>query len=115
MRTRQAMPDAIRAMCKYDLTHYRDAQRTVRAYKEQDIADGYGKRCQRVVDCVDRVMESTDWRTQDLLDLVYLKRQLSVEAAADILEIGKTSAYAMLNNVLIDYAVSMGYVKERGQ
>lgn len=116
MKTKQQLPAAIRTICKHDLASYQQANYVWQSYGSTKITDPYGKRCKNLVTAIDIVYETNDDTVKRLLDLVYLKRdKISIEAAADVLCIGKTTAYSMLNSVMVDYSILMGYVKPKGK
>jgi hypothetical protein len=114
MKTKQPLPAAIKTICKHDLASYSKAVQTIQKYDGEPIRDEYGKRCQKVVKSIDILKDGYDDYTQDVLDLVFLRRDaVSVEAAADILGVGKTSIYHVINEIMIDYATKMGYVQAK--
>ena len=112
MNTEQHLPRPVRSFCKYELMDYQQALQIVQRYCEEPITDAYGQRCERIVKSVEAVKNVSDNVTKMLLDLVYLQRSnISVEAAADVLEISKNRAYSHINRILLAYARENGYVK----
>lgn len=114
MKTTLALPDAVRSMVKYDMSHYRDAEKVIIQNAKKPEEDEFVRRCRKIVSYLDEIYDASDVITARLIDLVFIRRdRISVEAAADILEIGKTQAYTLINRVLIDFAIKMGYVTRR--
>ena len=113
MNSTQSLSYTVRAMCKYDLSMYPEALQVITMTTDQ-VSDEYRSRCERIVEIVDNIYENSDERTRKMMSLAFLRRDaISVEAAADIMDIGKTAAYSIVNKVLVKYAVAMGYVKKK--
>ena len=115
MKTKQPLPPPIRTICKYDLSNYIPYLQTVQAHAQSKARQSdFVKRCERVVRTVQKLSADMDDQTKQVLYLVFLRRDaVSVEAAADLLGIGKTQAYMVINRFLVEYAIAMGYVTRR--
>lgn len=114
MKTTQPLPPPIRTICKYDLSNYGSYFQTIQASTLKTYKSNYVKRCEKVVTAVQKLGADMDDYTKQILYLCFLRRRtLSVEAAADLLGIGKTQAYMYINRFLVEYAIAMGYVTRR--
>ena len=89
-----------------------DAKRTTEDIAMRMISSPYIRRLEISCDAITRVLSTLDEIDLKLIELVYWRREYTVEGAAMKIHISKTAAYQRINKILGAIAYSLGYVQQ---
>ena len=87
-----------------------DAARTTENIGLRMATSPYIRNLEQTAEAIGRVLSTLDTTDMKLIDMVYWKSSYTVEGAAMIAGIGKTAAYARINDILGRIAMELGYV-----
>ena len=90
--------------------HGADAARTTENLGLRMATSPYLRNLEVTASAIERVLAKRDETDMKLIDMVYWKSSYTVEGAAMIAGIGKTAAYARINDILGQIAMELGYV-----
>lgn len=74
------------------------------------ISSPYLRRLETSCDAIRRALDACDKIDLQLIDLIYWRREYTVEGASLVVHLGKSAAYQRINNILGRIAYEMGYV-----
>lgn len=142
MRYKFDLSPAIKATVEWQLQYYREDLRQLETYKQDMIPSGvqgysptagvnggevtrktediafrlisspYIRRLEITCEAIGRVLSKLDEVDLKLIELVYWRREYTVEGAAMKIHISKTAAYQRINKVLGAIAYALGYVQQ---
>ena len=139
MRYKFDLSPAIKATVEWQLQYYREDKRQLEEYKRnlipsatpaystdpvvsheahrtteditmRIISSPYLRRLEQSCAAIDRVLSNLDDTSKRLIDLVYWRREYTVEGAGMKIGLGKSAAYQRINKILGCIAYEMGYV-----
>lgn len=139
MRYKFALSPSIKATVEWQLQYYREDKRNLEQYKEalipsatpaysleqggskeahrtteditmKIIASPYIRRLEMSCEAIRRALDGCDSIDLQLIELVYWRREYTVEGASMAINIGKSSAYQRINKILGRIAYELGYV-----
>lgn len=142
MRYKFDLSPAIKSTVEWQLQYYREDLRQLETYKQDLIPSGvqgysqtagvsggevtrttediasrlisspYIRRLEITCEAIGRVLSKLDEVDLKLIELVYWRREYTVEGAAMKIHISKTAAYQRINKVLGAIAYALGYVQQ---
>ena len=142
MRYKFDLSPAIKATVEWQLQYYREDLRQLEEYKRDLIPSGvqgysptagvdggvvsrttedvafrlisstYIRRLEITCEAIGRVLSKLDEVDLKLIELVYWRREYTVEGAAMKIHLSKTAAYQRINKILGAIAYSLGYVQQ---
>lgn len=142
MRYKFDLSPAIKSTVEWQLQYYREDLRQLETYKRDLIPSGvqgysptagvnvgevtrktediafrlisspYIRRLEITCEAIGRVLSNLDEVDLKLIELVYWRREYTVEGAAMKIHISKTAAYQRINKVLGAIAYALGYVQQ---
>ena len=142
MRYKFDLSPAIKSTVEWQLQYYREDLRQLETYKRDLIPSGvqgysptagvnegevtrktediafrlisspYIRRLEITCEAIGRVLSKLDEVDLKLIELVYWRREYTVEGAAMKIHISKTAAYQRINKVLGAIAYALGYVQQ---
>lgn len=142
MRYKFDLSPAIKATVEWQLQYYREDLRQLETYKQDLIPSGvqgysptagvnggevtrktediafrlisspYIRRLEITCEAIGRVLSKLDEVDLKLIELVYWRREYTVEGAAMKIHISKTAAYQRINKILGAIAYALGYVQQ---
>lgn len=142
MRYKFDLSPAIKATVEWQLQYYREDLRKLETYKQDLIPSGvqgysptagvsggnvsrstediafrlisspYIRRLEITCEAIGRVLSKLDEVDLKLIELVYWRREYTVEGAAMKIHISKTAAYQRINKILGAIAYALGYVQQ---
>ena len=89
-----------------------EAKRTTEDIAMRMISSPYIRRLEISCEAISRVLSNLDEIDLKLIELVYWRREYTVEGAAMKIHISKTAAYQRINKILGAIAYSLGYVQQ---
>lgn len=139
MRYKFALSPSIKATVEWQLQYYKEDRRQLEEYKAdlipsatpaytfdkggsneahrstEDIAmkiisSPYVRRLEISCEAIRRALDSCDSIDLQLIELVYWRKEYTVEGASMAINIGKSSAYQRINKILGRIAYELGYV-----
>ena len=87
-----------------------EAKRTTEEITMSIIGSPYIRRLELTCDAIQRALKNFDDVDQRLIDLVYWKREYTVEGAGMKIGLSKSAAYQRVNKILGVVAYELGYV-----
>lgn len=142
MRYKFDLSPAIKSTVEWQLQYYREDLRQLETYKQDLIPSGvqgysptsgvhggevtrktediafrlisspYIRRLEITCEAIGRVLSKLDEVDLKLIELVYWRREYTVEGAAMKIHISKTAAYQRINKILGAIAYALGYVQQ---
>lgn len=142
MRYKFDLSPAIKSTVEWQLQYYREDLRQLEDYKRDLIPSGvqgysptagvdggevsrttedvafrlisspYIRRLEITCEAIGRVLSKLDEVDLKLIELVYWRREYTVEGAAMKIHLSKTAAYQRINKILGAIAYSLGYVQQ---
>lgn len=142
MRYKFDLSPAIKSTVEWQLQYYREDLRQLETYKRDLIPSGvqgysltagvnggevtrktediafrlisspYIRRLEITCEAIGRVLSKLDEVDLKLIELVYWRREYTVEGAAMKIHISKTAAYQRINKILGAIAYALGYVQQ---
>jgi len=89
-----------------------EAKRTTEDIAMRMISSPYIRRLEISCEAISRVLSNLDEIDLKLIELVYWRREYTVEGAAMKIHLSKTAAYQRINKILGAIAYSLGYVQQ---
>lgn len=89
-----------------------DTKRTTEDIAMRMISSPYIRRLEISCEAISRVLSNLDEIDLKLIELVYWRREYTVEGAAMKIHLSKTAAYQRINKILGAIAYSLGYVQQ---
>jgi len=89
-----------------------EAKRTTEDIAMRMISSPYIRRLEISCEAISRVLANLDEIDLKLIELVYWRREYTVEGAAMKIHLSKTAAYQRINKILGAIAYSLGYVQQ---
>ena len=87
-----------------------EAKRTTEDIAMRIISSPYIRRLEITCEAIDRALQNLDETDMRLIELVYWRREYSVEGAGNKIGLAKSSAYQRINKILGLIAYELGYV-----
>lgn len=89
-----------------------EAKRMTEDIAMRMISSPYIRRLEISCEAISRVLSNLDEIDLKLIELVYWRREYTVEGAAMKIHLSKTAAYQRINKILGAIAYSLGYVQQ---